>query len=318
MKPNFWISSSQAEELLKKQLVTWPLAKTNYEAYTKIRVNTFTVNGVSIQVQFNPHRKRSSTAQSNTQPVDAGKCFLCPNNLPVEQERLPFGRDYLVLCNPYPVFPEHFTIPTRSHVDQLIKNRYGDFLELAKRLDAFTIFYNGPKSGASAPDHAHFQAVTPDFMPIDRELSPLPAAFCRLVYQEPFGSIHTVTGYMRNGFIIKAQKKETAEKLFFRTIQALPVDENETEPKMNIFGYYRNEEWLTIIIPRKTHRPRQFYADGEEQLRISPGAADMGGVLITVRTEDFEKINEILLEDIYTQVCYSDVEIMDFSRKIKR
>ena len=158
MKPNNWVSSSQATELLSKQLVTWPLAEKNYKALEAVQVKSFDMGGFSIRAQFNPARIVSTGAKVDARSLKERKCFLCPENLPVEQERLPFGFRHLVLCNPYPIFPQHFTIPTRKHTPQLILPQWNDFLELTRRLAPFTVFYNGPRSGASAPDHAHFQS----------------------------------------------------------------------------------------------------------------------------------------------------------------
>lgn len=171
MKPNNWVSSSQATELLAKQLVTWPLAEKNYKALEAVQVKSFDMGGFSIRAQFNPARIVSTGAKVDARSLKERKCFLCPENLPVEQERLPFGFRHLVLCNPYPIFPQHFTIPTRKHTPQLILPQWNDFLELTRRLAPFTVFYNGPRSGASAPDHAHFQAVTRGIMPLDEEVT---------------------------------------------------------------------------------------------------------------------------------------------------
>lgn len=170
MKQNNWVSSPQASELLVKQLATWPLAAQNYCALESVRSQSFDLGGCTVHTQFNPARALSSGAKVDARSLRERKCFLCPENLPVEQERLPFGLRYLVLCNPYPIFTEHFTIPSREHAPQRILSRIDDFLELTRRLDRFTLFYNGPRCGASAPDHAHFQAVTRGVMPLDREV----------------------------------------------------------------------------------------------------------------------------------------------------
>ncbi len=169
MKPNIWVSSSQAKEMLAKQLVTWNIAKKNYAAFKDIQYKVFALDGFEIKVQFNPSRIQSSGANVDPEFLKERRCILCQEHLPVEQLRLPFGNDYLVLCNPYPIFPEHFTISTRQHLPQSITGRFQDMLEMARRLDQFTIFYNGPKSGASAPDHMHFQGGTRNYMPLDYE-----------------------------------------------------------------------------------------------------------------------------------------------------
>lgn len=341
MKPNNWVSSSQATELLAKQLVTWPLASMNYKALEAVRVKSFDMGGFSIRVQFNPARIVSTGAKVDARSLKERKCFLCPENLPVEQERLPFGFRHLVLCNPYPIFPQHFTIPTREHTPQLILPQLGDFLELTRRLAPFTVFYNGPHSGASAPDHAHFQAVTRGVMPLDEEvrirLNPLNASTGSLYravqasyterYRHPIqgdidtlyraiqapytkeGHIHPLTGYLRNGFVIQASTAEAATRLFKEIYAALPVPPGEPEPMMNLFGSYYDNQWVITLIPRKRHRPWQYEAEGDDHLLSSPGAADIGGLFITPLEKDFEKINPELLRDVYQQVCLSDREV---------
>ena len=208
MKPNNWVSSSQATELLSKQLVTWPLAEKNYKALEAVQVKSFDMGGFSIRAQFNPARIVSTGAKVDARSLKERKCFLCPENLPVEQERLPFGFRHLVLCNPYPIFPQHFTIPTRKHTPQLILPQWNDFLELTRRLAPFTVFYNGPRSGASAPDHAHFQAVTRGIMPLDEEVT----QFIRHPYASVYDTrIFPLTGNLRPGLVIQAATAEAAK-----------------------------------------------------------------------------------------------------------
>ena len=281
MKPNNWVSSSQATELLSKQLVTWPLAEKNYKALEAVQVKSFDMGGFSIRAQFNPARIVSTGAKVDARSLKDRKCFLCPENLPVEQERLPFGFRHLVLCNPFPIFPQHFTIPTRKHTPQLILPQWNDFLELTRRLAPFTVFYNGPRSGASAPDHAHFQAVTRGIMPLDEEVT----QFIRHPYASVYDTrIFPLTGNLRPGL-------------------------GEPEPMMNIFGSYYDNNWVITVIPRKRHRPWQYEAEGNDHLLSSPGAADIGGLFITPLEKDFKKINPELLRDVYQQVCLSDRDV---------
>lgn len=316
MKPNAWINSVQASEFLAKQLVTWPLAKQNYIALKSVLTRSFTLGGLTVKVQFNPTRFSSSFAKTEPTQIQERKCFLCLENQPTEQFRLFFGNHYYFLCNPYPIFPEHFTIVSRKHVDQKIISRIADFLDLAKRLDQFTIFYNGPRSGASAPDHAHFQAATRNIMPLDQEWKQQLAQQGKFVWEESNGHIHTLENYLRNGFIIQAKTKETAISLFKKVYTCLTTEEGDTEPMMNIFGQYVDNGWVIIIIPRKKHRPTLFYASGEERIVTSPGAADIGGLLITPREEDFNKITPEIIADIYKQICFDNGEITEFAQQL--
>lgn len=318
MKPNIWVSSSQANEMLAKQLKTWSLAHDNFQALKNVRLKEIRLDDCLIKIQFNPARAISTTAKVDKGAILDRPCFLCVANLPVEQERLPFGFHYLVLCNPYPIFQEHFTIPARRHEPQRILCRLNDLLTIARRLNRHTIFYNGPRCGASAPDHAHFQAVTQGVMPIDQEIGDCLARqddrHLIPLGQAPGGSrLWRLERYWRNGFVIEGNNQEEIATWFKRVFDALPRSEDEEEPKMNLFAYYNDKTgWRLVIIPRKAHRPRQYFAEGEERLLSSPGAADVGGLLILPVERDFERMDESLLRDLFGQTCYDDETIRSF------
>lgn len=317
MKPNIWVSSAQASELLIKQLAVWPLAKKKYQDLQAIQIKQVDMGGFIIEVQFNPARITSTNADMSA--TRERKCFLCAKNLPIEQIRLPFGYDYYVLCNPYPIFKEHFTIPSKLHEVQEIKTRMPDMLELAYRMNKHTIFYNGPHSGASAPDHAHFQAVTSMQMPIEKEIDLHLSKHGNVILDFDKNRIYMFINYLRNGFLIESKNQVIALILFNIVYDKLCKDrETDTEPGMNIFCKYRNGMWKLIIIPRKKHRPEHFYAVGEDQFLSSPGAADMGGLFITPRVEDFNKADASIIRDIYKQVCYSDEKIIKIAELIER
>lgn len=317
MKPNIWVSSSQANEMLAKQLKTWPLARDNFRALERIRLKSIQLDDYQVKVQFNPARAISTGAKVEASAIQRRPCFLCAANLPVEQERLPFGFHYLVLCNPYPIFPEHFTIPARSHEPQRILPRLNDLLEIARRLNRHTLFYNGPRCGASAPDHAHFQAVTQGMMPIDQEIDKwLKRAdnhHLTLLGEAPRGGkLWRLGQYLRNGFVIEGRDQAEVAAWFKRVYDALPKNEDEEEPKMNLFAYHTGTGWRLVIIPRKAHRPWQYAAEGDERLMSSPGAADVGGLLILPVERDFERMDESLLRDLFDQTCFDDETIRSF------
>ena len=144
--------------LLTEQLASWETARNNYAALSGVQVKELNVNGTLYKVQFNPARIVSSGAKVDAKSIKERKCFLCPANLPAVQKGIPFEGHYNILVNPFPIFPRHLTVPETAHVAQRIAPRFGDMLDLARQLTDYTIFYNGPKCGASAPDHAHFQA----------------------------------------------------------------------------------------------------------------------------------------------------------------
>lgn len=311
------VSSEKANELLKNQIKSWPLARKNYKKLHHIRVHSLDMGGFIIRVQFTPSRILSSSAKIDFRSLSERPCFLCKKNLEKEQISMPFENHFHVLCNPYPIFPEHFTVPLLKHSPQEILSTFEDFLKLCKYMDKHTIFYNGPKSGASAPDHLHFQAVTRNIMPMDMEIDDRVSSSGEIIMSSKDGTLYSVTHYLRNGFVIKTSAQDSAVRLFKAVYNALPLKPDEDEPRMNLFGSYLNGEWTLIIIPRREHRPKQFYAEGYDKILVSPGAADMGGLFVIAREEDFEKINVRLLRDIFKQVCFSDPEIEEIASHIR-
>lgn len=317
MNPCVDVSSVSINRLLARQLRDWPLAAENYKKLKQVQVHLFDMGECSVKVQFTPSRALSSGAKVDMKSILGRKCFLCAENLPKEQEWLSFKPGYRILCNPYPIFPEHFTIAAASHEPQEIAGRFSDFLILARLLDQHTLFYNGPRSGASAPDHAHFQAVTRGVMPLDNEIPEYVKDQTRLILRQDEGELYLLSGYLRNGFVIRSVNKEVTEALFHLVYQSLDLKPGETEPGMNLFGFYDASGWTIVVIPRRKHRPRQFEATGEEHLLVSPGAADMGGLFIAAREEDFHKLSAEVLQDIYQQVCYSNEEVGRISENIR-
>jgi ATP adenylyltransferase/5',5'''-P-1,P-4-tetraphosphate phosphorylase II len=252
--------------LFNEQLKNWELAKNNYAALKQVKVRTLDVNGCRYNVQFNPARMISSAAKVDAQSIRERKCFLCAANRPPEQKGILFNGQYTILVNPYPIFPRHLTIPALEHTPQLIASRFGDMLDLAQQLAGYTVFYNGPKCGASAPDHFHFQAGNKGFLPIENN--------------REWG----------NAIRIESENKQDILARFRQIYNALPLQPDDTEPMLNILAWYGNGKWTVCLFPRKKHRPACYFAEADDNLLISPASVDLGGVLITPLEKDFEKI----------------------------
>lgn len=265
--------------LFERQLKDWPLAEKNYEALKNIRIKEFDFGAYTIKAQFNPARAVSSLAKLDNKTIEARPCFLCAANRPKEQEFIEYQSKYDILVNPFPICEKHLTIASKNHEPQLIKGKLQDMFNLAYELPGFVILYNGPKSGASAPDHFHFQAGNIDFFhhPVD-------------CFQEGLIEKRVFSG----------KDRLKLEEQFNAYYSELQTDQNE--PMMNLFCQYKNEELVLTIYPRKQHRPKQFFAEGIEQLMVSPGAIDMTGMLIIAREEDFEKITKEDIVDVFKQV----------------
>lgn len=308
-------TSKEAKELLQSQLKEWDLARINFEALNRVKTKEFHFDGFKIRVQFNPARIQSSAAKVDAKSIQERKCFLCPNNLPKEQRGIDFAKNYQILVNPFPIFPEHFTIPTYEHTDQLIFNRYGDMLDLAKSLCEYTIFYNGPKCGASAPDHAHFQAGIKGFLPIENDIESLPK---ETIYTTESTAASVLKNYQRNCFLIETKDRKEAIRFFKLLYNLLEVKEGDQEPMMNIITWYDNDICYSCIFPRQKHRPACFFAEGEENLLISPASVDLGGVFITPLEKDFEKITKEDISLILKEICIDSQQIQSITDKIKQ
>lgn len=301
------LTSQATKDLLARQLKEWDQARSNYDALDKVKVKEFAVDDFVLRVQFNPGRIQSSAAKVDAKSISERKCFLCPQNLPVAQEGIPFKNEYQVLVNPFPIFPEHFTIPAYKHVDQLILGRYTDMLDLAENMDKYIIFYNGPKCGASAPDHVHFQAGSKGFLPLEKEIGKI---VFKPLLKDSAATLYRSEEYLCNFFLIKSSDNEAAGCLFRKLYGLLDIRDGEQEPMMNILTWYDNDIWISCIFPRELHRPSCYFAEGDDNMLISPASVDLGGVFITPLEKDFMKITAEDLVRIYREVCISD-EKMD-------
>ncbi len=294
----------QVEKLIEKQIKDWPLAAQNYAALKNVKSKTFQFNDFQVIVQHNPARIKSSAAKTDFVSIKNRPCFLCDKNRPKEQLSVDFLGKYSILVNPYPIFPKHLTIALKEHCPQKIKLFFADMLELSKSLPDFTIFYNGSKCGASAPDHFHFQAGSRDFMPIDYEVSLLISNNAKLLKEHEGVSIYAVAnGYLRNLLVLTSFSMEKLNDIFLEILEKLnEVDEIYEEPMINVLVSFVKGEWHVILFPREKQRPLQYYAEGENQILISPASVELGGVVVLPRKEDFIKIKENDLVDVYHQV----------------
>lgn len=294
--------NKEVNDLLARQLATWETARHSYEALTGVRVKELNVRGVPYKVQFNPARIVSSGAKVDAKSIRERRCFLCAANRPAEQEGIPFLGHYELLVNPFPIFPRHLTIPETEHVPQLIGHRFADMLELARELTDFTIFYNGPRCGASAPDHAHFQAGNRGFMPIEADWR---TRIGETVVQTECATLYSLDDAPRTTLVIDTDDADEACRFFQTIYHALPVPEGDQEPMMNILALYESSRWTIFVFPRAKHRPACYTAEGDARLLSSPASVDLGGVFITPVEQDFLKITSDDVAQILSEVCLS-------------
>ncbi|HEX3008927.1 MAG TPA: DUF4922 domain-containing protein [Bacteroidales bacterium] len=290
------------DSFIQSQLTEWEMAGKNYHDLRSVRTKTLTFGEYSILVQFNPKRILSSAAKVDTKSIEARPCFLCSKNRPAQQRGLTFNDKYVVLINPFPIFPKHLTIPIEQHTDQLIAGHFTDMLDLASVLPGFVVFYNGPKCGASAPDHFHFQAGSKGFMPIERDFHN--RALRESISEREGVKISIWKDYLRGIVTLQGTDEIKVAGVFEKIYENFrKIQPQEKEPMLNILASVEDGEWIVHLFPRILHRPKQYFETGEKQIVLSPASVDMGGVFITPREEDFNKMTSADVADILLQVC---------------
>ncbi|MBU1679071.1 MAG: DUF4922 domain-containing protein [Bacteroidetes bacterium] len=300
--------SSLAERmkaLISYQQKQWDLAGKGYKQLKSIKTKELDFTNFSTRVQFNPGRIISSSAKVDEKTIKERKCFLCSQNLPEDQKGLQYFRDYLILVNPFPIFPEHFTIPKIDHVPQFIKNNFEGMLRLTKDIGKYySVFYNGPNCGASAPDHMHFQAGTTNNLPLEIEYESIIKKCGRQIFEDEDLKVFGVPNYICKFYSIESSDQKSIVSAFEKIYEALHTlkQSNSPEPMLNIISSYEKNKWRVMIFPRAKHRPHQFFEEGKKNILLSPAAVDLGGICITPREEDFKKISKDDVEDILRQV----------------
>ena len=305
------MKENRIHKFVGDQLSRWPLACDNFRALKNVQVREVEVGGLKVKLQFNPARMVSSAAKLTKEDIAKRRCFLCQENRSGEQIMMKFegrkGKKYHILINPYPIFPDHLVIAKARHTDQSIWHRYIDMLDLARKYADFSFFYNGPSCGASAPDHHHFQGAPKGLMPLENDVD------ARLGSLEEVTSVQDARLYhydnFTNGiFVIRAETAKSAAKLFYRLLDCAPMHEGDSEPRINLFTYYRDGEFRSIVVFRRCHRSHHYFSDGPDHLTMSPGCADMAGVFIVPVEEEFHKITPELLSEMLSEVTISKEE----------
>lgn len=308
--------NEQAKALVAQQKSFWPLAAKNYNGLNHVQNRVFDFGHFKIIAQFNPERIRSSGAKTDAKSIAERPCFLCLKNLLPEQKGLLFRNNYLVLTNPFPIFPTHLTIPHLEHTPQRISEFFGDMLQLSRELKDFTVFYNGPQTGASAPDHFHFQAGNNGLLPVEKEYTQLLNNHAEILLQNNDLTVFSVKNYLRKIIAVQSANSSAIKQIFRLIFELLPA-ENSKEPLLNILCNYKNGEWQVIIFPREKQRPSHFYRKGEEQILVGPASVELSGMLILPRIEDFKKITKKIVEEIYSEVTISDDIFLQIIQQIK-
>ena len=271
----------------------------------------------SALAQFNPARLVSTGAKIDKATLAKRPCFLCEKNRPGEQIVLPFGNDFDILVNPFPILPVHFTIPSRHHQQQAIADNYVQIHRLLRAYPQLMVFYNGPKCGASAPDHLHFQAGTSGILPLQRDWQRLYETSVPLLKLNDAEGIYEIKDYICPVLAIVSYTEKHDVELFSRLYEALPIKEDETEPMMNVVAWRSGEAFISVVFPREKHRPDCYSADGEAQCLVSPGSLDMAGLMILPRQSDFERVTSERAKAVLREVSLSDEVMAEVVKRIR-
>lgn len=300
-----------------RQLETWDVARRNYHNLRSVKTRQLTVGDASLVVEYNPERVRSTAANVSKEAIGSRPCFLCEKNRPQEQMKRAIGSNLQMLVNPYPILPVHFTIAARRHQPQSILQCYGDIRRLLEAFPTLMVFYNGPHCGASAPDHLHLQAGTSGVLPLQKEWQRISRNLTPIVTNNNDESLSVATDEVSPMFVIRSRTAHGDAELFRRLYRALPLKEGETEPMMNVVGWRVGDEYVSVVFPRAKHRPDCYFLEDKERIMVSPGALDMGGIIVTVRPEDFEKIDAETAASILKEVSLPKEEVENVVEKIR-
>jgi hypothetical protein len=290
------------QDLIDQQKLHWPQLTEGYAALQSVQVREIICNNFTVTLQFNPKRIRSTGADLDAKTIRERRCFLCPEHLPDSQKGILYRDEFFLLCNPVPVFTRHMTFSSVHHIPQELEPSLDILLDLARDLHPdFTVFYNGPKSGASAPDHLHFQASPWRAIPIEHDAVDMRRR--KRLYYKDHVSGSVLMNYGRTALVIESTEK----KQLLKFLHAILGEWKNTfgsseEPKINVLCSYQEELWRVIILPRRKHRPDVFFAEGDARVLISPAAVDMGGFIVTPIEKDFMRVDAHLIENIFAEV----------------
>ena len=283
------MEDSSISRFFNRQMEKWADARHRFRDLKHVETHQLSDQ---LKVQWNPARIVSTGAKIDKKTLGDRPCFLCDKNRPKEQISKQIDERFLLLVNPFPILPIHFTIPARKHQPQSIYKNYGEMHRFLSLHSELMVFYNGPKCGASAPDHLHFQAGTSGILPLQANWQRLSRNLTDIISLNDDEKIALIHDFVVPAFVIISKSEDSDEALFQRLYKSMPVRGDETEPMMNIIAWRKGDEYISVVIPREKHRPEAYFAEGDALMMVSPGALDMSGLIITPREEDFRKLTE--------------------------
>ena len=305
--------SDAAKLFFDEQIKEWERLKVAYNSLNSVQTKTFWFEGFKIIIQHNPERIKSTIAKTEDMFLPSENCFLCEKNLPGKQKGIILPGEFKLLCNPFPILPEHFTIPNIKHQPQHIDDSFNNLLTYSSMFGKrYSLIYNGPKCGASAPFHLHFQMGTKNFIPVENDIQQIKNDFGKAIVEREEISIYALDDECRKMIFVESLERELISKSFNLIYKELKLFGNiNEEPMLNIISSFDEEfGWSVIIILREKHRPEVFYKTDESRVLVSPATIDIGGVLIIPEKKDFEKINSEMIQNIFREVSFGEEKFL--------
>ena len=316
-----FMDDNSLHRFFNRQMEQWELARNNFRNLYNVEQRSLSIDGNTLRVQFNPARIVSTGARIDKKSIAKRPCFLCRKNRPEEQMTKIIDKDFEILVNPYPILPVHFTIPMRSHQPQAILGCYSEIHRILTSWPELVVFYNGPKCGASAPDHCHFQAGCSGFLPIQTGWQRYSRNMTELYSTAEGDSISIINEYPTPALLIRSHSQKTDAELFKVVYKALPHNPGDSEPMMNLVCWRTEDTFFTVVFARGKHRPDCYPqpegAAEDASFMISPGALDMAGLIITPRKEDFDRLTAEKAIAILKEVSLDDTQFQETAARIQ-
>ena len=316
-----FMDDNSLHRFFNRQMEQWELARNNFRNLYNVEQRSLNIDGNTLRVQFNPARIVSTGARIDKKSIAKRPCFLCRKNRPEEQMTKIIDKDFEILVNPYPILPVHFTIPMRSHQPQAILGCYSEIHRILTSWPELVVFYNGPKCGASAPDHCHFQAGCSGFLPIQTGWQRYSRNMTELYSTTEGDSISIINEYPTPALLIRSHSQKTDAELFKVVYKALPHTPGDSEPMMNLVCWRTEDTFFTVVFARGKHRPDCYPqpegAAEDASFMISPGALDMAGLIITPRKEDFDRLTAEKAIAILKEVSLGDTQFQETAARIQ-
>ena len=309
------LTESPIIRFFNRQLQTWADVRQRYRDLEHVETRKLVTDTITLKAQWNPARIGSTGAKIDAKSIAERPCFLCAKNRPQQQMHRVIDGKYELLVNPFPILPIHFTLPMLKHQPQRILPMYGEMLKVAEQNADVTLLYNGPRCGASAPDHAHLQSVGTGHLPLQQAWQRLSRNLVEVVKDNEDNGIWQLADYPAAAFVIRSHSQNAGERLFRRLYDSLPM--SDEEPMMNVIVWQSGDAVLSVVLPRRKHRPECYTATGDAQYIISPGAVDMGGLIITPREQDFRRLTPELILDIYRELSLTPEEMNEVVERVK-